>query len=65
MDVIETIYPENVDDLIKKVRALEELGVEYSISVYETKEPASIFSFTPGKQHKVRKYMIFIRKKGE
>lgn len=64
MDVIETIYPENVDDLIRKVRALEELGVEYSISVYETKEQASIFSFTPGK-HKVRKYMIFIRKKGE
>lgn len=65
MDVIETIHPENVNDLIKKIQALEELGVEYSISVYETKEHASIFSFTPGKQHTVRKYAIFIRKKGE
>lgn len=63
MDVIETIHPEDVDDLIKKVRALEELGVEYSISVYETKDHASIFSL--GKQHKVREYRIFIRKKGK
>lgn len=66
MGVIKTIYPENVDDLIKKIRALEELGMEYSIlSVYETKDHTSIFGFSLGNKHKVKKYMIVIKEKGE